>query len=331
MPTAKHNYMKPQGREAWIKEAMTKGMTRQEADDTMAAMVANRKRNYAEAAKQRKVAKPAIETSSVAKSVTLVPSKSTVTESLIRQLPLWHDAQRGAPNEILRSALFNARNTKTARVMLKDEVIASIGEGVISYRGEELRQTDQAVWLQLIHLAQNRPVEEMIEFTPYAFCKAINWSVNGQAYDRLRECIARMQATGLRVYSKRLGKGVSLSMIPLFEYEDPSSKQKLARWRVRLPIELIELFGGECYTRLEWAQRLSLPNGLGSWLHSYLATHRTPHPILLETIKSGAGLTCQNRELRRLVEGALNDLKKCGFLKEYSIEDQTVKFVRAKL
>ena len=50
-----------------------------------------------------------------------------------RQLTLWADAVRGAPNEIVRSALFTAKNRKQARENLKRAVVAVIGEGEITY------------------------------------------------------------------------------------------------------------------------------------------------------------------------------------------------------
>ena len=45
------------------------------------------------------------------------------------QLPLWNEDQRGIPNEILRSALFTARNRKQKRRDLKADTIAVIGDG----------------------------------------------------------------------------------------------------------------------------------------------------------------------------------------------------------
>ena len=209
--------------------------------------------------------------------------------------------------------------------MMKSEPVAVIGDGRISYRGEELRQDDETVWLQLVHLARRHVAGQLVEFTAYSFCKDIEWSINSKSYDRLKECLRRMQATGLDVYSKRLGRGVSLSMIPFFEYEDSETQKTLQHWRVRIAPELVELFGDHYFTRIEWAQRLQLPDGLATWLHGYLATHRVPHPIKIETIARGAGLTETNKpELRRLIKRALTNLINCGFLMEFNIHDDMV-------
>lgn len=45
------------------------------------------------------------------------------------QLPLWPEEVRCAPNEFLRSALFNARNRNQKRRYLRQETLAIIGKG----------------------------------------------------------------------------------------------------------------------------------------------------------------------------------------------------------
>lgn len=100
------------------------------------------------------------------------------------QLPLWPEAVRCAPNEFLRSALFNARNRNQPRRYLRGETLAIIGGGRIGYTGEELRQDDATVWLQLLQLASDTPLGTTVEFTPYSFCMAVGWTPSGETYAR---------------------------------------------------------------------------------------------------------------------------------------------------
>ena len=337
------------GQDAWVKNAVKKGMTETDARELAEKMAAIKaeKLSIEKAAKSSRAhtrANPSPVTTgdffadqslpvvNENKAIPISPkqTKSTVIAVEISQLPLWPDVMRSLPNEILRSALFNARNRNQKRVMMKNEPIAVVGDGRISYRGEELRQDDETVWLQLVHLARQHLAGQLVEFTAYSFCKSIDWSINKQSYDRLKECFRRMQASGLDVYSKRLERGVSLSMIPFFEYEDSETRKSLPRWRIRIAPELVELFGDNYYTRIEWAQRLQLPDGVATWLHGYLATHRVPHPIKIETIATGAGMTETDKpELRRLVKRALKNLVKCGFLSDFTIVDDLVSVKRA--
>lgn len=246
-------------------------------------------------------------------------SKAKLAATIV-QLPLWPDAIRCLPNEIIRSALFNARNRKLARAYLRQSEIAVIGEGRITFTGEELRQDDETVWLQLLHMAKERSLGQTVEFTPYSFCRAINWTIDGRSYTRLRRCFNRMQATSLSVYSKRLKEGVSLSMIPVFRWQDSETGQALRLYQVQIAPQLVELFGNVHYTYLEWEQRLALPVGIATWLHGYLASHRQPHPIKIDTVKRGAGITTENCDrVRQLIERALSELKDVGFLESGTV------------
>jgi len=253
------------------------------------------------------------------------PVVAETAQQLERQLmlPFWPDQFRSLPNEIFRSALFNARNRKQKREYLKEREIYVIGDGRVTYTGEELRQDDETVWLQLIQIAKSQPVGETVRFTAHSFCKAIGWPIKGASYTRLRDCLTRMQATSLQVIAKRLGggRGKGMSMIPVFEWQDNETGAPLTHYEVTLAEPLVELYGGERYfTRVEWAQRLDLPDGIATWLHGYFASHDTPFPIKLETIKSGAGLTTTKMtHLRESVKAALDELKRVKFLKNWTI------------
>lgn len=257
------------------------------------------------------------------------PTQKSEAPAKVIQLPLWAEAVRCLPNEIVRSALFNARNRRQARAQCKNTEIAVVGDGRISYTGEELRQDDETVWLQLIHLAKSQPLGDTVRFTPYSFCNSIGWPLKGDSYIRLRGSLTRMQATALSVYSERIKDGVSLSMIPIFKWNDYAG-QSLNRYEVQIAPQLVELFGNVQYTHVEWEQRLALPTGIATWLHGYFASHKKPFPIKITTIKKGAGITTEsNRKLRQLIEKALSDLQAVGFLIEYSIVDDLVHVKRA--
>ena len=247
-----------------------------------------------------------------------IPEQNPHPAIIVVQLPLWADALRCLPNEIAHSALFNAKNRRQPRAYLKQSEIPVIGEGRITFTGEELRQDDETVWLQMIHLAKERPLGNVIEFTPYALCKEVGWSIDGRSYKRLRQCLDRMQATALSIYSKRLISGVSLSMIPMFMWQNELG-EALTKYQVKIAPELVQLFGDVYFTRLEWLQRRALPDGIATWLHSYFASHSKPFPLKMSTIKVGAGITSDNKETKRLLEKALTALVEVGFLESWKI------------
>lgn len=235
-------------------------------------------------------------------------------------MPHWAEDERSIPNEIVRSALFNARNRNRPREYMKDAEICVLGDGHMRYTGEELRQYDEIVWLELLHLARGQNTDQIIEFTPYTFCKAIRWQTTGKNYDRLRECLTRMQATSLSIYCKRISTGLSMSMIPKFEWQDEHG-QPLARYRVKIAPELIALFGDKFYTKIEREQRLALSPGVATWLHSYFSSHSAPFPIKIETIMKGCGASSSSlKSFKQVVKAALEELVTVGFLIDYFIE-----------
>lgn len=237
----------------------------------------------------------------------------------ILYLPMLADVHRGSPNEIVRSALFNVRNRNIKRQYLEDEPIAVFGDGEITYRGQELRQDDEDVWLQLLHLVKQHPLGEWAEFTPYAMLKALSWPTNGGGYRRLRNCLSRLQATAVRIRSKRLGKGVSLSLVKEFTWENDGGG-RLERWRVQVSRDLSQLFGEPYYTLLEWEQRKEL-GPLAKWLHGFYASHQKPFPLKLEILQEACGSDmASTNDFKKKLRRALDELKEVGFLRSWRIE-----------
>ena len=239
-------------------------------------------------------------------------------------LPQWNEASRAAPNEIVRSALFNARNKNQQRTYLKQAEIAVIGNGCIKYTGEELRQDDETVWLQILHLAKEKPLEDIIEFTAYSILNSLGWPVTAFYYKRLEDILNRMSATNVVIESQRLGKAIAVSIIRKYEKSNDGKT-----WRVWIEKEMKCLFDGNFYTITEWEQRLSLPIGIATWLHAYLASHRKPYDIKIETIALGAGLTMsEKKHVTEIIKKGLANLVEVGFLKSWKIEDGKVSVER---
>lgn len=238
-------------------------------------------------------------------------------------LPFWPDGERALPNEILRSALFAARNRNQPRLYLRGAQIAAIGDVTVTYTGEELRQDDATVVFHLVHLVRQHGANK-VRFSTRAFCQALGWAPDGRSYSRLRAILTRLQATALVVRSARLGAGVSLSILPNFKWQANGEAQE-----VSLDPVMVRLFADNHFSRIEWAQRLALPDGLATWLHGFFASHREPHPVRLEAIREAAGLQMTERHhLRQKVEGALVRLEAVGFLSVWSIRGEFVHVTR---
>lgn len=237
------------------------------------------------------------------------------------ELPLWADGTRGLPNQFARSSLFTVGYRRTRREQCKDKIVQVYEKEVtISYTGEELRQDDEDVFLQAIHLARGKSGLELDEhpiiFTPYAFLKAIHWPTTGQNhYRRLEACINRLNVTGLKI-----------TVANKFTYSG-SLIRKLVKghngrreWAVWLEAEIVRLFAHDNYSRLEWEQRLRLKRPVAKWLHGFLASHHQPYGLLVKTYWNLCGTSSRTlAHFRSTLVDALDELKEVGFLLEAEI------------
>lgn len=238
-----------------------------------------------------------------------------------QQLPIWAEEIRSAPNEVIRSSLFSAR-VRGPRALIKDEVIFVLGDGDITYRGEELRTFDEDVWLQVMHLARLQPLGECVQFTPYSMIKSLGW-VKGKNrpsklhYDRLKECLSRLSATNIMVRSKRVSKGVSVSLIRRFEFEGIEQNE---HWKVWVEPEMKALYGNTYYTQLEWEKRSHL-SPTAKRLHGYFSSHRTPYPVKIESLYKLCNVKSVLKNFKEKLPGYLGELKQHGFLESFEIKD----------
>ncbi len=258
--------------------------------------------------------------SSSSETPTAASPKTISTEENVVQLPIWREDRRGMPNDLVRSALFTIGNSRQKRSFRKDAVIAALGEVEITYTGEELRQDDEDVFLQLVHLARLAPLGETVEFTAHAMLKALRWSTDSRAYQRLRDSINRLAATGLSVSNDE--NGYNGSLVRDFEWKQTNGASSRT-WKVRLEPRIVALFGRVTYTQIDWEQRLKLGN-LAKWLHSFYYTHASPYDLKVQTIHALSGSSTRDlSKFRQTLRAALEELAKVGFLEDWRIERRT--------
>lgn len=249
------------------------------------------------------------------------------------QLPLWKESKRSAPNELIRSALFNVRNRQQPKQFFQDEELATIGKDItILYSGPELRQDDEDVWLQALHLARNTTIttETSITFTPSAFRKALKWPKTGFYNKKLRDCLTRLSTTSLTIHSERFKKGHNLSLVRKFNYE--IGGKALDQWELWFEPEIVALFGGNKYSEIDWNKRLGLPP-LAKWLHTFYQSHKKPYPLKVESLMRACGTKASTlKGFRRSLREAMDKLVTIGYFTNYEIDPESdlVKVVKKK-
>jgi hypothetical protein len=132
-----------------------------------------------------------------------------------------------------------------------------------------------------------------------------------------------MQATAIRIQSKRLGCFISVSLVQMFKSKN-ERMENLNRWQVWVGKEMRLLFDEEFLTRMNWETRKSLPDGIASKLFGYWSSHREPFPVRISTLQSlcGSGMTLKH--FREELKRSLFLLQKVGFLESWQFGDDTV-------
>lgn len=236
------------------------------------------------------------------------------------QLPIWPEKRRGVPNDLVRGALFTVGNVRIKRAYLRNIVVATLSGIEIRYTGEELRQDDQDVFLQIVHLARLVPLGAPVTFTAHAILKALKWHPNVRSYTRLRDTVTRLKATGLEVRGDK--RGYAGSLIRDFSWKDDETGARSRDWVVRLEPQIAALFSHVAYSQVDWEQRLALGQ-LAKWLHSFYHTHRRPLPIKVDTIRRLCGSATKDlSKFRQLLRDALQELRSIAFLADFTIDSE---------
>jgi hypothetical protein len=244
---------------------------------------------------------------------------ATALEQQQHSLPFWHGEERGVSNVLSRGDLFNCANIRRGeRENYKNRVIASLHGTVAHYTGEELRQDDYDVFIQLIHYARLYKIGEAVQFTAYGMITDLAWAKSGASYKRLSDCIGRLKQTTLQLTTSGLLNEVTQSfggsLIRTFRWQEAG--ENLRKWEVTLEPEIYDLFKSAAYSRIEWRLRLSLPP-MAKWLHSMLSTHRDLLDYSVAELHrlSGSG-RAELRKFKHDLNKALQLLVEKGFLKE---------------
>lgn len=231
------------------------------------------------------------------------------------------------PNVFARSALFTVANIrKGERTNMKRKVIAALNGINITYTGEELRQDDEDVFLQILHLARMQELGTAVRFTAYSMTSELNWTRNSGSYRRLVDCLDRLKASSVSV-TVESGRGVrenySGSLIRSFRWKEDFTDAPMREWEILLEKEIISLFNPESYSRLDWKVRLKLPP-LAKWLHTFYHSHENPFPYKVETLHTltASGIK-ELRMFRFKLKQALDLLVEHGFLITAEIDSRS--------
>src|ERR671927_1462454 len=111
----------------------------------------------------------------------------------IIQFPLFPEATRPVSNDMARSALFSCIQGKDRR-FIKDALLATVDGVEIRFTGEQLNQDDHDLLMQLVFMAQSKPLGSWVMAPAYTILTALGRQIGGKQYRELRADIARLTA-----------------------------------------------------------------------------------------------------------------------------------------
>lgn len=246
-------------------------------------------------------------------------------------LPVWPVQTRGVPNLCLRSALFSVIQ-RGRRKAVKGEVIAAVKGLSIRFTGWRLDQGDFDVVahaLHLVSLQQQSPSDRYVQLTAKGFLRSIGRSSGKSGREWLKDSFRRLTASAVEIKLeiphgyKTETFSYSGSLVDEFFYTDRDH-----RYFLKTNPKLAKLFDAG-WTQLQWQQRLQLKTDLAKWLHGFYASHRTPYPLKVTTLRQLCGSECGRlSDFRSKLRYALMELVDTKALVSWIIDEEDRVYVQ---
>ena len=240
-----------------------------------------------------------------------------ISSAKIIQFPLFPETSRPVSNDMARSALFSCIQGKDRR-FIKDILLATVEGLEIRFTGEQLNQDDHDLLMQLVFMAQYKPLGAWVMAPAYGILTALGRQIGGKQYRELRIDIARLTASMVIIRNTKTMREVFGHHLIAKAEQDEKSRH----WIYRLDPDLRALYGEISHTLIDWEQRLALKGkDLARWLQLYLASHAKPFPVKVATLRDLSGSrTKALKNFRGKLRLALDDLTNNGDIEKWEIQ-----------
>ena len=246
---------------------------------------------------------------------TLAPEQPSTAK--IIQFPLFPDATRPVSNDMARSALFSCVQGKDRR-FIKDTLLATVADKEIRFTGEQLNQDDHDLLMQMVFMAQHKPLGSWVMVPAYGMLQALGRQIGGKQYRELRADIARLTAAMVIIRNTETKREVFGHHLIAKAEQDEQTRH----WMYRLDPDLRALYGDMTHTLIDWDQRLALKGkDLARWLQRYIASHAKPYPVKVATLRDLSGSRAKAlKNFRGKLRLALDDLVNNDDIERWEIQ-----------
>jgi hypothetical protein len=228
---------------------------------------------------------------------------------------------------MLKSALF--RPAAGERAVYADWTpIRTHGANQVFFKGEELRQDDERVFLTLLKRRTGGAVDAGDLFVPRPFCRdVLGWADSSDSVARLKASLVRLQGGHVHIVYGKGGFGYYSFVSDWHETED-------GQWLVLLSPMLAQMFERNP-TYLDTKARLALRDGLDTWLYGYLEAEYgfLDSPTVtfpLKNMRELAGSTYVQRDFNKALKHALERLRDRGLIVSFAFVKKSVEVTRKR-
>jgi len=236
-------------------------------------------------------------------------------ELQLKLFPNWPDDRRGAPNTVIRAAVFGVVR-RGRRIRVADLPIAAPEGWSVTLTGWRLDQSDCDLWLEVMHLARATKPGESLRFTLHTMLRRLGRKGDGGEDRRwLFRRLKGLTETTLSFESERF-VGSSGSLLGSFRIDKRSGEAV-----IQTNPEVRSLF--ESVTHLDVERRRSLGgNQLAKAMHAMLSSHADWLPMKIETVMRRVGADyAQVKFFRRDLKAILLDFERRGWIDAWEIKD----------
>lgn len=263
---------------------------------------------------------------------------SDLSDSNYPIVKAWAKGLRQVPNALIRCGLFTVGNNKNKREFWpagKPVKVATYGSLEVSFQGEELRQDDLDVLLELIYIYQGKPSKSKVDFPPLHLIRDLGWSKNTASYERLKKCILRLQMGVVSITmwvdkqkTEKLTYNGSFIRWSAFQEKTTENTELSGKgfW-IEMDPNLFKFFDAKSFTRLSWDHRKQIHSPLGKFLHAYFSSHDGRVGTNAKQLMHIAGYRNNRadsfRKFKSQVSESLQKLKEIGAIADWTLDGET--------
>ena len=217
-------------------------------------------------------------------------------------IPQHSPSQLISPQLLLMSPLFSPRSNREVRATDTELFLNASAELPVTYSGPELRQSDGLVFMALLNMARDVCIGQSFNFDPRSLCEALDGSYSGPTRTRLQQTIFRLQSAVVKLPS------FSVQLVQRFNFPLRGT------WSVAIDSDIVQLFSASRLVWLDLDVRLSLPEGLATWLYCYIQCQTRLIPQKIENLRVLCGSKATPRGFSALLQRALSVLVAEGLI-----------------